>query len=845
MRAWPGRRQWCRRPLSVSFLPVTPGPALRFANFELLASERLLLRDGQPVPLRAKTFDLLHVLAERAGRLVTKDELLRLVWPDVIVEENNVATQIVVLRKVVGGELIATVPGRGYRFLGPLPAGRVDAAQEAACADAAPAPANRLVGRANDLLRVRGALERSPLVTIIGAGGVGKSTLARAAVAERDHVLWVELAPLRAADSLASAIVRASGTTPHSTVPVDLHAVLRPYRLLVFDNAEHLVDAVAGVATALSTRANAPRVLVTSQIALGLPGEQVERLDPLAVPGPGDGAGDDDDALALFIARVRAADSRHVLAPAAREQVRRICARLDGLPLAIEMAAARVPVLGLARVAEALDQRFVSLRQNLRATPERQRTLQAALDWSCGLLEPTAQRVFRALGVVSGTFPADLAGVLVGGDPWDAIDAVATLVDHSLVAVGHEEPPRLRLLETMRQYALARLREAGEEDAVRARHLDGLLALFRAAHDAVVEADEGQAQRRALAEIEQVDDAVTWALSHARGRALCLAACVSHVCHPTRWRLQGYRWLTSCAPFVDDAAITPAQRALWWRHYAAQSLYFGDAQALQRADAADQACRVAGETLHLVHVLCCRIRALPRGDVRLQLSIAEADALVGAHPQWPEAVRLLLLNSKALAWMREGRLADAVACGEAAFSSARQTRRPLWGFSAYYLSEALRLLGRRERARAVLEEVCSAPGDPADVSRMLAEAQRLRLLLVDEGASVLPACTELIARALRLRIAVPLGLLALGFCECARPRASTASLGLLVSLSGLRLDGLGSHPGFDAVQVANSLRAELGAAAFEAIFAAAANDPAPDLQMLVTADGAPAASSPA
>jgi predicted ATPase/DNA-binding winged helix-turn-helix (wHTH) protein len=452
-----------------------------FGPFRLDVGERQLSRDGVVQPLRGRPFDLLAVLVARAGELVSKDELLDLAWPGVVVEENNLQVQVSVLRKLLGAEAIATVPGRGYRFQLPVVAGALtrDSARGPVRPRYVDVQGASMFGRDEDRAAIQRMLDGERQVTIVGAGGIGKTRLARAvagaAAAHLDgRVAWVDLAAVADPDTLASHVALALGVEAGGRAD-ELDAIARSFgtqpELLVLDNAEHLVQPVAALVAGLLERAPALRVLVTSQAPLRTGGEHVYRLEPLPVP-PTDASLDAalrHASVALLEARVRAMDRHFVLQAADVPGAATICRRLDGIPLAIELAAARVPLLGLSQLAQQLDERFEVLRSSRRDAPTRQQTLEAVVDWSHGLLSPVEQTVFRRLAVFAGAFDLDQAGELASGgtlDAWVVLDALATLVDRSLVTVTGRERPLYRLLETPRAYALRKLERAGERDTL-------------------------------------------------------------------------------------------------------------------------------------------------------------------------------------------------------------------------------------------------------------------------------------------------------------------------------------------------------------------------------------------
>lgn len=359
-----------------------PEPAYSFGHFRLVPSRRELLAAGQPLNVGGRAFDLLTALVQGGGRVMSKDELMSLTWPRLVVEENNLKVQIVTLRKLLGHPAIGTVPGRGYRFALPITQdnatanavtpGEADEARiPASGVSGSPGPVTLqlrgnlpaqllpLIGRSDDLAAIRSLLLEHGLVTVSGAGGIGKTRLSQAVAARSasdypDGVWWIELAPFSQANLVA--------TTIAETLRIDLsdgrdptQAVLAHARgrrlLLVLDNCEHLLEAVASFAAAACGAALRLRLLVTSQEVLRIPSEQVYRLGPLTLPEPGvnssvaavtaSGAG------ALFLARARAADSRFELSASNCDAVIEICRRLDGIPLAIELAVARLPLLGI------------------------------------------------------------------------------------------------------------------------------------------------------------------------------------------------------------------------------------------------------------------------------------------------------------------------------------------------------------------------------------------------------------------------------------------------------------------------------------------------------------------
>lgn len=480
-------------PPATSPLPQAAAPGgLRFGRFELQPHERRLLVDGEPVLLGGRALDVLTLLAEHAGSLVTKNELLDRVWPGLVVEEHNIVTQVSGLRKVLGGDLIATIPGRGYRFTARVERA-VDAEPPAPDAEPAPALALRtnlpatlppLIGRDTELRDLQAATTTHRVVTVLGAGGTGKTLLAqhllRQAQASFEHgVCLVDLAPVTEAALVAGAVATALGIAAGRHDPLaGLCDAIAPLRLLlVLDNAEHLLAEVARVVEAIHRVAPEVRMVITSQAPLHLSAEHPFRLGGLALPPLGASLAQAAvcGAVALFVDRARVAARRFELNDETLASVLHLCRQLDGSALAIEMAAARLPLLGLAGLVSALDERLALLTNGLRDRPDRQQALHAMLDWTHALLSPAEQKVFRRLAVFVGSARLAAAQAVTMDDDldaWAVLDTLAGLVDRSLVAlVDTGGEPRYRLLESPRAYAMQKLQAAGEVDRTRACHV--------------------------------------------------------------------------------------------------------------------------------------------------------------------------------------------------------------------------------------------------------------------------------------------------------------------------------------------------------------------------------------
>lgn len=509
---------------------------LYFGAYRLDIAESRLTRDGLPVALRPKAFDLLAALARRPNELVTKDELLDTVWGRRFITEGVIKSIVGELRGALGDDprqprWIETVPRRGYRFVGTLHAGPGETAAPPASSfnperpttsmlgnvpDSLPDP----IGRAEALASIAALHRRHRLVTICGPSGVGKTRMALALCAARrtairDGVWFVELASMAAdatdvamlCTSIAQAL-RLDATAGRSIQ--SLAIALNPLSLLlVLDNAEHVLHPLAEVVAGLLAATRSLHLVVTSQEPLRTSDEQVYRLAPLALPALGDDLDEDrliaSGAVQLFVQRVSARLQGFALAPQQQRAVAAICRALDGMPLALELAAARVPLLGVHGIADLLlgdehDARLSLLTGGSRTAAPRQRTLRNAIDWSHGLLDETQQRVFRRLGVFNGGFSLVGAQSVCADDAvdaWQVLDALEALFDKSLIeTVAVDGMPRFRMLESLRTFALERLVEAGEDAPIRDRHVASLIAFWAAA-------DEGALDEPALAWSEQ------------------------------------------------------------------------------------------------------------------------------------------------------------------------------------------------------------------------------------------------------------------------------------------------------------------------------------------------------
>ncbi|MER5791500.1 LuxR C-terminal-related transcriptional regulator [Streptomyces sp. NPDC001980] len=337
------------------------------------------------------------------------------------------------------------------------------------------------VGRKREVAEVRRVLTKARLLTLTGVGGMGKTRLALEAAAQSceefaDGAWVVDLAPVREASAVADAVASALGVPDMGTRPVleQLAGYLAGRNaLIVLDNCEHLVDACTELVKRLLLAAAGLRVLATSRQTLGITGEYVFTVPPLPA----------DEAVELLQDRTSAVRPDFRVTDANLAQVRRLCADLDGLPLAIELAAARLRILTVDQAADRLEDRFALLTGGCRTAPPRQRTLRALVDWSWELCSRAERLLWNRLSIFAGTFALDAAEEVCAGEgiaPHEVLDLLDRLVAQSVVLTCEAEGlPRYRLLETVRRYGRERLAESGEEEALRQRHRDFFLALAR------------------------------------------------------------------------------------------------------------------------------------------------------------------------------------------------------------------------------------------------------------------------------------------------------------------------------------------------------------------------------
>lgn len=655
-----------------------------FESFVVLDQERQLLVNGERASIGARAFDVLLALIEHRFRVLSKNELLDLVWPGLMVEENNLQVQISGLRKLLGPQSISTIPGRGYRFALPV---RVDGASMAAGGNGTPVPAPQalatgsrgtnlpevlrpLFGRAADIAAARDLLNAHRVVSIVATSGVGKTRLAQAVAGEvrsayADGVWWVDLTALSDGEQVAAEVASvlgfqvASGRPALDTV-VDV--LRRQSLLLLLDNCEHLLEAVAVLVQAIAQFAPEVRVLLTSQEPLKIAGERVLRLDTLPLPASsGLADAQDSGAVQLLVHHIQAADPRFALTPTNVDKVVAICRRLDGIALALELAAARMPLLGLDGLLARLDERFQVLTGGPRFVPARHQTLRAAFDFSHGLLKPEEQIVLRRIGVFAGSFSVESAQDVAADadiDRWALLDHLGALVDKSIVLAESGEYPRLRLLETARAYALEKLDEAGEAMAMQERHARTLGKLSTEIFDAGWNMSDAALRTRYGLELDNLRAALGWALKHDAELAIALAGNVALL-----WRdafslqAEGARYCEAALKGVSASTSALAHGRLL--HSLAWMLVWSHPR--RAGDLAERAASLLRQTddkFTLGSALMIRVPGATTPGPQQLAAVEELRRL--SDPQAPGKARLILMSSEARLNMAARRYPEAM-----------------------------------------------------------------------------------------------------------------------------------------------------------------------------------------
>jgi predicted ATPase/DNA-binding winged helix-turn-helix (wHTH) protein len=463
---------------------------LQFAGYELKLRERQLIGPGGSVDLSSRSFDILVALLARPNELIGKSDLFDAAWPGVVVEENTLQVHVSSLRKILGPGYIATVHGRGYKYVGPMPQSVM--AETVAAAAAMPAEKGNVpnyrsecVAREDELASLAALLSKHKITSIVGPGGVGKTTLAVEAAARQQELFsdgaWiVDLAPVGDPVHVASSIGQTLGMLTRKSIAIEneLGEYLRSEELLlVLDNCEHVLGGVGDVLKVILARAPRVKILATTQIPLGLPDEHVFKLGTFRLPEK-DQSWQDSQSGRFF--RHCYESQGEAISGAEWDTVSRLCRNLDGVALALKMAAARAATLGIAAVDQQIKSELSGLFASWPTDLARHKSLMAAMTWSHSLLKEPERKVFRALSVFNGSFSLEAALAVAGiGEA----ESLSELVRKSLVVKDGNSKALYRLLETSRHFARDQLLSHGEVDEARRRHAAYFTSLFRTSLD--------------------------------------------------------------------------------------------------------------------------------------------------------------------------------------------------------------------------------------------------------------------------------------------------------------------------------------------------------------------------
>lgn len=534
-----------------------------FAEFEVDAKKRLLLKNAQAISMNSKTFDLLLFLVENHGQILSKNKLLDKVWEGQFVEENNLTVQISALRKIFGEKkneqkFIVTIPGKGYKFVADVrflfenseqeKSNNSIVLQNSQTISASQRFEPNLIGREYEIAEIKGLLRQNDvnLVTLTGAGGSGKTSLARTVAEElrtdfADGVFFVELAAATKTDVVVSAIAQTLDITEASNK--SLAETIRDFLqtrkiLLILDNFEQVLSAAPIVRDFLENSVTL-KILVTSRAALHLPNEREFTVLPLALPPLVSHFSnenlDEYPAIALFCKRAQAVKPNFVLTSENISSVAEICRRLDGLPLAIELAAVRVKLLSPSAILERLENSLNLLTGGAKDLPSRQRTMRGAVEWSYDLLTEDEKFLFRSLAVFAGGFTAESAESVVSRQLsiaeeklqiTDVFNLLDSLIENNLLVSKDQTDgnARLRMLEVVREFALECLENSGEAESVRRAHSEFFLELVEKAEPLL----HGESGNEWLEKLETEHDnwrsALGWTLKNDGEKAARIAA---------------------------------------------------------------------------------------------------------------------------------------------------------------------------------------------------------------------------------------------------------------------------------------------------------------------------------
>src|SRR5580698_5153314 len=642
-----------------------PGDVLSFGPFSLFPAERLLKQADKPIALGGRALDILIALVERAGEVVTYKELTSAVWPDVVVEKGNLRFQMATLRKALGDGLdgaryVSNVSGRGYCLVAPVTrsmAARTVPVTRTATAERVqrlPPRSARMVGRDDTVRELARQLQVWRFVCIVGPGGIGKTTVAISVAHTlidgfHDAVFFIDLAALTDPQLVPTAVASALGLTVQTQDPlVGLLAFIGDRKiLLVLDNCEHVISVAAALSERVVNEAPQAHILATSREALQVESEHVHLLHSLDCP-PDDAGLTAMEALRypaaqLFMERAAASGYGAALSDIDAPIVARSCRRLDGIALAIELAASRVGSLGIFGTAELLDNRFGLLWQGRRTALPRHETLNAMLDWSYSLLSDHEKLVLYRLSVFVGDFTLRAAGSVASEtdvDVAEVIDTIANLVAKSLLSTTvSNESTYYRLLDTTRFYAATKLVERGDADRIARRH-----AMFYSdflKHDEIIQSLFGEYDLSGYAShLGNVRAALAWALSDRRDVAVGieLAACAAPLFVKSSLLEECRGWCERALAALDDASRGTRQELILQEALALSSMYTrGHTDQLRaqydRGLALAEAFQDRARQLRLLAGLNVSLFRL--GDICGALAVAEQAGVIAQAAEYP------------------------------------------------------------------------------------------------------------------------------------------------------------------------------------------------------------------